>query len=134
MSQDSGDIEAAEKLTKAFHELSELILLLRRDQQNSSTNTQTINVNAGGWGVLIALIMVAFLAGLNIAQAGKQAIMATELAKQASDVNEIRRKQDRDDDYVMSIFRMVPEIKQKIDQEKDKEKQGVDSNNHQSKG
>lgn len=122
MSQEPGDIEAAEKLTKAFNELSELILLLRRDQQNSSTNTQTINVNAGGWGVLIALVMVAFLAGLNIAQSAKQVVTATEIAKQSTDINEIRRKQDRDDDYVMSIFRMVPEIKQKIDAEKANEK------------
>ena len=122
MSQDSGDIEAAEKLTKAFEELSQLILLLRRDQQNNSTNTQTINVNAGGWGVLIALIMVAFLAGLNIAQSAKQVVTATEIAKQSADINEIRRKQDRGDDYTMSIFRMVPEIKQKIDAEKAKEK------------
>lgn len=122
MSQESGDIEAAEKLTKAFNELSELILLLRRDQQNSSTNTQTINVNAGGWGVLIALVMVAFLAGLNIAQAAKQATAAAEQAKMASDIHEVARKQDRDDDYVMSIFRILPEIKQKIDHEKEKEK------------
>src|SRR5580698_7540981 len=125
MSQDSGDIEAAEKLTKAFNELSELILLLRRDQQGNSTNTQTINVNAGGWGVLIALVMVAFLAGINITQASKQAIMATESVKQEAAINEIRRKQDRDDDYVMSIFRMVPDIKQRIDQEKSKEKDSV---------
>jgi folate-dependent tRNA-U54 methylase TrmFO/GidA len=123
MSQESGDVEAAEKLTKAFNELSELILLLRRDQQNSSTNTQTINVNAGGWGVLIALIMVAFLAGLNIAQANRQAVTAAEMVKQGQDVNEIRRKQDRDDDYINSIFRILPEIKQKIDQEKEKENQ-----------
>lgn len=131
MSQDSGDIEAADKLTKAFNELSELILLLRRDQQNSSANTQTINVNAGGWGVLVALIMVAFLAGLNIAQAAKQATTAAEIGRQTSEINEIRRKQDREDDYVMSIFRILPEIKQKIDQEK-KEQDSVRDHHHQS--
>jgi hypothetical protein len=117
MSHDSGEVEAAENLTKAFNELSELILQSRRDQQNRSNNTQTINVNAGGWGVLVALIMVAFLAGLNIAQSAKQVVTATEIAKQTTEINEIRRKQDRGDDYVMSIFRMVPEIKQKIDEE-----------------
>jgi len=108
------------EFTEAVKELREVAELMYSSAGNK--NTQTINVNAGGWGVLVALIMVAFLAGLNIAQNGKQAADAVQQAKMAGDINEVRRKQDRDDDYVMSIFRILPEIKQKIDAEKAKEK------------
>lgn len=117
------------EFTEAIKELREVAELMYNSAGNK--NTQTINVNAGGWGVLIALIMVAFLAGLNIAQSAKQVVTATEIAKQTSEINEIRRKQDREVDYVMSIFRMVPEIKQKIDADKEKEKDHFDRNHNQ---
>ena len=82
--------------------------------QASTSNTQIIKVDAGGWGILIALVMVAFLAGLNIAMSARQVTMA-------GDVNEIRRKQDRDDDYINSMFRILPELKQRFDREKEQE-------------
>lgn len=95
--------------------LNDHVSIMRRlSEQHGNTSTQTINVNAGGWGILIALVMVAFLAGLNIAMSARQVTMA-------GDVNEIRRKQDRDDDYINSMFRILPELKQRFDHEKEQE-------------
>lgn len=95
--------------------LNDHVSIMRRlSEQHGNTATQTINVNAGGWGILIALVMVAFLAGLNIAMSARQVTMA-------GDVNEIRRKQDRDDDYINSMFRILPELKQRFDHEKEQE-------------
>lgn len=92
-------------------DLSELSDVLKEALSPRPHTVQTTNINAGGWGIIISLIMVAFLAGLNISQSIKQVSMS-------SDINEIRRKQERDDDYVTSIFKNFPDLKKKAEEDR----------------
>jgi len=94
------------EFTEAIRELREVAELMYNSA--GTKNTQTINVNAGGWGVLIALIMVAFLAGLNISQASQQAKMAAEMS-------DIRRRNDVANDKLSVILQWSPELAKKVD-------------------
>lgn len=105
---------ASEEFIRVCKLLADKLDRFDSTKQGDTSNTQIIKVDAGGWGILIALVMVAFLAGLNIAMSARQVTMA-------GDVNEIRRKQDRDDDYINSMFRILPELKQRFDHEKEQE-------------
>lgn len=118
MEQQGGEMDRYERLIASIDrlipELAAWNTKSHASPPGATSNTQIIKVDAGGWGILIALVMVAFLAGLNIAMSARQVTMA-------GDVNEIRRKQDRDDDYINSMFRILPELKQRFDHEKEQE-------------
>lgn len=89
--------------------LNDHVSIMRRlSEQHGNTATQTINVNAGGWGILIALVMVAFLAGLNISQAASE-------AKMASEISDIRRRNDVANDKLSVILQWAPELAKKVD-------------------
>lgn len=107
MSQDSGDIEAAENLTKAFNELSELILLLRRDQQaNNSTNSQTMTIDAGGPAVWIAVWIASICC----------AVMLTLSMVSRSDQIDQKRRIDLANDKLSVVLQWAPELAKKVDQ------------------
>src|ERR1700761_5805977 len=103
------------EFTEAIRELREVAELMYNSAGNK--NTQTINVNAGGWGVLTALVMVAFLAGLNIAQSSQQAKMAAEM-------NDIRRRNDVANDKLSVILQWAPELAKKVDAQVTKQEKG----------
>lgn len=114
MSQDSGDIEAAEKLTKAFNELSELILLLRSDQQNTSTNSQTMTIDAGGPAVWFAVWIATVCC----------AVMLTLSMVSRADQIDQKRRLDVANDKLSVILQWAPELAKKVDAQVTKQEKG----------
>lgn len=108
MTHDAGDRDAAEKLTEAFRGLDATIREALIANQRGGT-TQITKVDAGGWGVLVALILVAFLAGLNLSQNANQ-------AKMAADINDIKRRNDLANDKLSVILQWAPDLAKKVDQ------------------
>jgi hypothetical protein len=86
-------------------------------QPKGSQSTSTVNVNAGGWGVLIALILAAFLAGKDISNKRSEdkfeGYVLGELQTLKTASQDVKRKQDRDDDYLNAIYRRAADTKPK---------------------
>lgn len=85
-----------------------LALMQRLRDTPAPQTTQTTNINAGGVGVLIALLACAFLAGLNLTQSANN-------AKLAAEVNDIRRRNDLANDKLSIVLQWAPELAKKVD-------------------
>lgn len=117
MSQDSGDIEAAEKLTKAFNELSELIVLMRKEQKGNNTNTQTITLDAGGkllwWALWIVTLCCVYMIGSTARMDDK--------VKQMQDRQlEDSRRLEADADRLSILLQWAPALRDEVNREMQK--------------
>ena len=75
-----------------------------RDIGTSTTSgNMTLTVNAGGWSVLILLVLSAFVLGISVMSSFSS----------ASRMNNIERRQDRQDDYLQAIYSIAPQLKPK---------------------
>lgn len=79
--------------------------------QPASTGNATITVNAGSVGVMVILVMAAFVLG--VATFSSFSI--------SSRMNQMSRRQDRQDDYIQAIYSIAPQLKP-VDTTQQKEK------------
>lgn len=86
-----------------------------REHGAPTTTTQTTNINAGGVGLLIALLLCAFLAGLNLTQSARNASLAVDMARMQNDINEVRRRNDLANDKLSVVLQWAPDLAKKVD-------------------
>jgi hypothetical protein len=92
-------IEAQKEWTEAVSKLREITGAV-----NSSTSgNMTLNVNAGGWSVLILLAISSFVLGIAVYSAFSS----------GERMNSIESRQNRQDDYIQAIYAVAPQLKPK---------------------
>ena len=82
--------------------------VLSKMQQNTTavaatSGNMTLTVNAGGWSVLILLVVSFFVLGVAV----------TTSFSSVGRMNNIERRQDRQDDYLQAIYSIAPQLKPK---------------------
>jgi hypothetical protein len=71
--------------------------------KNSSVGTSNVTINAGGVGVVILLSIATFVLGL----------ASFSAYSSSSRMNDMERRQDRQDDYIQAIYSIAPQLKPK---------------------
>ena len=87
--------------------------VLAKLQQNTpavatTSGNMSLTVNAGGWSMMILLVVSAFVLGIAIFSSFSS----------ATRMNNIERRQDRQDDYVNTIYQYAPQIPKPLKKEK----------------
>lgn len=98
----------AQEMIRVCTALADRLEKLDLPRSAATHTTQTTNINAGGVGVLLALLACAFLAGLNITQ-------AINNAKMSAEINDIRRRNDLANDKLSVVLQWSPELAKKVD-------------------
>lgn len=77
--------------------------LLESQPKSQNTNTAKIYINANGIGILVLLVVAAFVLGVSTFSSFSE----------SSRMSSIERKQDRQDDYLQAIYSIAPQLKPK---------------------
>lgn len=89
------------------HQLDRLEKLVSKalDSSPPSTNTNSakVHINAGGIGILVILVAASFVLGIALFTAFSD----------ASRMNRMEQRQDRQDDYLQAIYSVAPQLKPK---------------------
>jgi len=107
MSQDSGDREAAERLTKEFNELNGTLRLLMAERNNQNTSTQSITIDAGGPAVWVAVWIATVCC----------AVMLTLTFVSRADQIDQKRRIDVANDKLSVILQWAPDLAKKVDEQ-----------------
>lgn len=70
---------------------------------NGSNNVAKIYINAGGIGTMFLLFVAAFILGVTMFSTYSSAVR----------MNDLERRQDRQDDYIQAIYAVAPQLKPK---------------------
>jgi len=75
-----------------------------------SSGNMTLNLNAGGWSVLIILVIASIVLGIAM-----DASLTThsQMSDVRADMRAMQQRQDRQDDYLQAIYSVAPQLKPK---------------------
>lgn len=90
---------------------------------SGSVNTNTVNNSAGAAGIWVcATACLVMLTGMGVGSVVGGLWLVREFNRIDIELSERKEENDRAQTYLSSIFGRVPELRQKIDKEQEKEK------------
>jgi hypothetical protein len=97
------DVEETSPEMERFERISREVIQAVTNAGGGSNSVAKIYINAGGIGTLALLLIAAFILG----------VTTFNTYSSASRINDLERRQDRQDDYLQAIYAVAPQLKPK---------------------